>query len=76
METHGEGDAGMRGRVSRFDQGKGYGFIEGEDGREYLVHFTAVRSDLEAMRPDCLVEFAPVVTPKGLQADDVRPVDA
>ena len=32
----------MNGTVKFFDEGKGFGFIAGEDGKEYFVHKTAL----------------------------------
>jgi len=65
----------MRGTVKSFDQGKGYGFIEGEDGREYLVHFTGIRGETQTVREKTVVEFLPVDTPKGPQAVEVSAVE-
>lgn len=32
----------MNGKVKFFNQTKGFGFIAGEDGKEYFVHSTAL----------------------------------
>ncbi len=64
----------MHGRVKVFDMGKGYGFIRGDDGKEYLVYFTAVRTKGGQLREDDEVEFEAMVTPKGPQAAEVRRV--
>ncbi len=32
----------MKGTVKFFNAGKGFGFIAGEDGKEYFVHQTAL----------------------------------
>lgn len=32
----------MKGTVKWFDPRKGYGFILGEDGTDYFVHYTAI----------------------------------
>jgi len=32
----------MKGTVKFFNSGKGYGFITGEDGKDYFVHITAL----------------------------------
>lgn len=62
----------MKGTVKSFDEGKGYGFIEGEDGKEYLVHFTTVKEVEQKLERDMRVEFDPVETPKGPQATEVK----
>ena len=35
----------MQGTVKWFDAKKGYGFIEGEDGQDVFVHFSAIEGD-------------------------------
>jgi CspA family cold shock protein len=65
----------MKGRVKAFDQGKGYGFINGADDREYLVYFTSIQSRPEELTADAPVEFEPLDTPKGPQAVEVRRVE-
>ena len=35
----------MRGTVKFFDKNKGWGFITGEDGKDYFVHYSAIQSD-------------------------------
>jgi len=32
----------MKGNVKFFNEGKGFGFIAGEDGKEYFVHITGL----------------------------------
>ena len=32
----------MKGKVKFFNDGKGFGFIAGEDGKEYFVHLTGL----------------------------------
>ena len=32
----------MKGKVKFFNEGKGFGFIAGEDGKEYFVHQTGL----------------------------------
>ena len=34
-----------KGTVKFFDSKKGYGFIKGEDGKDYFVHFSYIDSD-------------------------------
>ena len=47
----------MKGNVKFFNEGKGFGFIAGEDGNEYFVHV----SDLDGVDSRELQENTPVV---------------
>lgn len=60
------------GTVKWFNDAKGYGFIQRENGADVFVHFRAIRGDghrtlLEGQR----FEFAVAHGQKGLQAEDV-----
>jgi CspA family cold shock protein len=60
------------GSVKWFNNAKGYGFIEREQGQDIFVHYSAIRGDgyrslVEGQR----VEFTVVEGQKGLQAHDV-----
>lgn len=60
------------GRVKWFNETKGYGFIEREDGKDVFVHYTAIRMDgYRTLKEGQSVEFTLTETPKGLQASDV-----
>lgn len=63
------------GTVKWFNSGKGYGFIEREDGDDVFVHFSAIREDgfnsFRNLDEGQRVEFAIEQGPKGLQASDV-----
>ncbi len=63
----------MKGKVKWFDKKKGYGFIEGEDGRDYFVHFSDVEKDgFRALEEGEEVEFEPQETDRGTKAIKVR----
>ena len=66
------------GTVKWFNSGKGYGFIEREDGDDVFVHFSAIREDgfnsYRNLEEGQKVEFAVEQGPKGLQATDVTTV--
>ncbi|MDD2402575.1 MAG: cold shock domain-containing protein [Clostridia bacterium] len=62
----------MRGKVKWFNKEKGYGFIEGEDGNDVFVHFSAIQDEgFKNLEEEEAVEFEVVEGPKGLQAANV-----
>lgn len=65
----------MRGTVTAFDDGKGVGFIRGQDGREYLVEYTEIRGSTDALAVNAEVDFEPVETSSGPQAAEVHTVE-
>jgi CspA family cold shock protein len=63
------------GTVKWFDDGKGYGFIQREGGKDLFVHFRSIvgeghRSLADGQR----VEFTETQGMKGPQADNVVPL--
>ncbi len=45
----------MKGKVKFFDESKGFGFIAGEDGKEYFVHKSGLGSeDLKLQENDAV----------------------
>jgi len=42
----------MKGKVKFFNISKGFGFIAGEDGKEYFVHTTGLESGVELKEND------------------------
>ena len=64
-----------RGRVKWFNEAKGFGFIEQEEGQDVFVHYSAIESDgFKTLSENQEVEFEIVEGPKGLQSQNVRPV--
>ncbi len=63
-----------RGRVKRFDEKKGYGFIEQEGGGpDVFVHYSDVVGEgYRTLSPGDEVEFDLVEGEKGLKAMNVR----
>ena len=60
------------GTVKWFNDSKGYGFIEREDGDDVFVHFSAIQGEgFRSLTEGQQVEFAIEQGPKGLQAADV-----
>lgn len=44
----------MNGTVKFFNAGKGFGFIAGEDGKEYFVHKTALGEGVQLNENDAV----------------------
>lgn len=66
------GDKRIRGIVTNFLARKGYGFIQGEDGIKFFVHFSDIRStDYRTLVQGEEVEFTSHKSDKGFQALDV-----
>ncbi|MBR9700248.1 cold-shock protein [Candidatus Woesearchaeota archaeon] len=60
----------MKGNVKFFNTGKGFGFIAGEDGKEYFVHVSAV-AEGTVLRENDAVSFDVVEGDRGPKADNV-----
>ena len=61
----------MEGTIKWFNGQKGFGFINGEDGKDYFVHFSAIPEDVRLNEVD-KVTFDVVETEKGVQAQNVQ----
>ena len=62
----------MQGKVKWFNAEKGYGFIEGQDGKDVFVHFSAIEQDgFKTLDEGQEVEFEVVDGAKGPQATNV-----
>ena len=61
-----------RGKVKWFNNAKGYGFIQREDGKDVFVHFSAIQGDgYRSLDEGDDVEFEIADSPKGPQAERV-----
>ena len=60
----------MEGTVKWYNRKKGYGFIKGEDGEDYFVHYSALKQGT-FIRDNDLVSFEAADTEKGKQAQNV-----
>ncbi len=60
------------GKVKWFNNSKGYGFIQQEDGTDIFVHFSAIQGDgYKTLDEGQTVEFEITQGAKGLQASNV-----
>ena len=64
-----------KGVVKWFNDSKGFGFIEQENGEDVFVHFSAIQSDgFKSLAEGDSVTFDVQQGPKGLQAANVSRV--
>ena len=62
----------MQGKVKWFNAEKGYGYIEGQDGKDVFVHFSAIEQDgFKTLDEGQEVEFEVVEGARGPQAANV-----
>jgi CspA family cold shock protein len=61
----------MKGKVKWYNYRKGYGFIEGDDGKDVFVHRTAIPSG-ENLYEEDMVEYEIEESDRGLQAKDIK----
>lgn len=67
--------ATVTGRVKWFDEKKGFGFIEGQDGKDVFVHFRAIKGDgFKTLADGQEVEFEVEQGQKGPQAVNVTAI--
>lgn len=63
------------GTVKWFNNAKGFGFIERQDGEDVFVHYNQIRGDgYRSLNDGQTVEFTVTKTDKGFQAEDVEAV--
>jgi len=60
------------GKVKWFNNKKGYGFLESDEGQDVFVHYSAIQSDgFKTLKEGQEVEFEISQGPKGPQASNV-----
>ena len=65
----------VTGKVKWFNDAKGFGFLEQENGEDVFCHFSAIAGDgFKSLQEGDAVEFEVVKGPKGLQAANVRKI--
>jgi CspA family cold shock protein len=71
----GESTQMVNGTVKWFNDSKGFGFLEQENGEDVFVHFSAIAGDgFKSLAEGDRVTFEVVKGPKGLQAANVTRV--
>ena len=65
------------GTVKWFNNSKGFGFIEREQGDDVFVHYSSIRDDggFRTLAEGKRVEFSIMESEKGLQASDVAEME-
>jgi len=65
----------MKGTVKMFDKEKGFGFIHGEDGKDYFFHYSAiVMDDFKTAEKGEAVEFETEESTRGPRACKVTKI--
>ena len=65
----------VTGKVKFFNEAKGFGFIEQEQGADVFVHFSAIQADgFKTLAEGQQVSFTVAQGPKGPQAENVVPM--
>ena len=63
------------GTVKWFNETKGFGFIEREDGPDVFVHFSSIQADgFKTLADGQKVEFTVTDGQKGPQAENIQPL--
>ncbi|MBI4698922.1 MAG: cold shock domain-containing protein [Nitrospirae bacterium] len=61
-----------KGTVKWFNESKGFGFITGEDGRDFFVHYSAIQGNgFKSLAEGDAVSFESEKGPKGPKAINV-----
>ena len=61
----------MKGKIKFFNEMKGFGFVTGEDGKDYFIHSTGIESNA-SLNKDDEVTLEVETGDKGLKAVKVK----
>ena len=61
-----------KGKVKWYNEAKGFGFIESENGEDIFVHRTGLSNSYDGLQPDQEVEFETKDGEKGPMAINVK----
>ncbi|HNS47105.1 MAG TPA: cold shock domain-containing protein [Bacteroidales bacterium] len=64
-----------KGKVKWYNEAKGFGFIESEEGGDVFVHRTSIVGGTDQLQPDQVVTFDVKQDDKGPVAINVKPVN-
>ncbi len=64
-----------KGKVKWYNESKGFGFIESENGEDIFVHRTGLVNSYDGLQPDQRVVFDTKQGEKGLAAINVKLAD-
>jgi CspA family cold shock protein len=65
----------LQGKVKWFSQAKGFGFITGNDGKDYFLHYSNIKMDgFKTLSEGDEVEFNVEATDKGDKATNVKKI--
>ena len=64
----------MKGKIKWFNVQKGFGFVLGEDEKDYFLHVSQVPEEF-TLREDDQVEFDVIQTDRGPQAQNLKKLD-
>lgn len=64
----------MKGKVVSYVRNKKFGFVNGDDGESYFLHFSTLlnKADENKLIKGVVIEFDPTPSPKGLAAKKVK----
>lgn len=62
----------MTGRIKFYNRKEGYGFISGDDGRDYYISYQNIPPSLQGIGEGYGVEFTPCLDDGGYFAEDLK----